>query len=1228
MRCALPALMLAVYALTLFCSASLLFIIEPMAGKMMLPLLGGTPAVWNTCMVFYQAVLLIGYAYAHWTILWLGPRSQARLQLAILLLPFASIIVNGLFYSGMLAPNENLILGNESNPIPALLLVLTLSIGLPMFVVCTSAPLLQRWFSSTNHPAARDPYFLYGASNLGSMLALIGYPLVIEPNLTLWGQQVLCVSLFTLLAGLVTLCAVLMWNSESAGETGKQQAPSQAPLSNREFSEAIQTDPYAIRKGKAFQLATTTSSHSETSDRPVDWPRRLRWLALSLVPSSLMLGVTTYITTDIAAIPLLWVLPLTLYLISFILVFAKIDPLYQSIAVVTGLGGLTGLLCWYGLPAVITNNENLLLFAQIAGAGIILASLRLLWLRDYQLIHRAMVMILPLLMLLLIFVMQSGTKLPRIEYSIALHCAMLFVASMVCHGELARDRPAPSHLTEFFLMMSFGGVVGGLFNALFAPVAFNSLAEYPLMMAVCCLLVPPLGTSTSHALWARVADISLAVVFVLVGGLLLWLRYQDGDMPSLEPLQGSAWMWGVAAIVLGGLIGGYATWKGWGTPPPDDPRVPADTKTDRVLDLVLPATLMVLVLGLFWGLGADPVLRRIRGFADMWGVPAEQVYAILRFGLPAVLCYTFVERSVRFGLGVGVILLVFGFSALIDDPPMYQERSFFGVLRVESSRVRVNERTVTDQEGRERKLFLSLPVNRLVHGTTLHGKQFTGKMRELLDRYILSEADDVQMLRELPLTYYHRSGPVGSIFKAYNTDPKRPIAVIGLGTGTMACYGLPGQTLDFYDIDPVVVDIAFDTNEYFTFVEDAAARGVDISLILGDARLTFAPKGEKVRLRPLHRRKGQPLPERQFGAPVTEDFRYGLIVVDAFSSDAIPVHLITRQAVKMYFDRLLEGGVLMMHISNRHLDLQPVLANIAADLGVVGYIMSDNDEEAPGKSRSSWVALVRDKKDLDKVFYVPRWQHDSGQLGLLGVALMPATSAGLMANSGLSLAFQKLAEQQTELAFLEQRLRTPRKDWWNRTFSNAATEAFTDSRIDRSGTANLPDDPRWMRGDWVPLDQPDLLEAQAAEAEKEIEELETQIAGLKPALEMARQRYKEVETPLLDIRKQLREMREQLDNPTALLTEGIGGNKEATLKRIDELKKRLNEQLEREQKLSPRLEEVRGPYEWLERLDTALQSRLKRAQNIVNDLPSKQAMARRVGVWTDDYSNILSVFTR
>src|SRR4051812_33543250 len=229
--------MLAVFALTLFGSATLLFLVEPMVGKMILPLLGGTPAVWNTCMVFFQAILLAGYAYAHATTAWLGARKQAVLHLAVLLLPLL------FFLQGPLFVNRSLIAGGEENPIPALLLLLLVSVGMPLFVVCTSAPLLQKWFASTNHPAARDPYFLYGASNLGSIAMLIGYPFLVEPYLTLRNQQLFWVIGYGVLTALVACCAYLMWTSRPAGEpaaapsTPEPPAP-QAPVPDSR-SEAV-----------------------------------------------------------------------------------------------------------------------------------------------------------------------------------------------------------------------------------------------------------------------------------------------------------------------------------------------------------------------------------------------------------------------------------------------------------------------------------------------------------------------------------------------------------------------------------------------------------------------------------------------------------------------------------------------------------------------------------------------------------------------------------------------------------------------------------------------------------------------------------------------------------------------------------------------------------------------------------------------------------------------------
>jgi spermidine synthase len=936
--------MLGVFAFTLFCSASLLFLVEPMAGKMMLPLLGGTPAVWNTCMVFFQAVLLAGYAYAHASTAWLGPRKQAALHIAVLGLPLAFFAFNG-----PLAVNGELIAGRESNPIPALLLVLTLSVGVPMFVVCTSAPLLQRWFASTDHPAAADPYFLYGASNLGSMLALVGYPVLVEPYLTLRGQRVDWAVGYAGLTLLTALCAVLMWKARPAPVLAAPQHVPQTP----EVLHAIKTE----------------ARDQKRDARPVTWLRRMRWVALAIVPSSLMLGATTYITTDIAAIPLLWVLPLALYLLTFIIVFARMSPRTQQVVTIVGIDLLTLLWIWW---AQYLFEGEVLAVVRRASLALLLLSFLVLLIRGPDPMHRFMTLIMPLLVLLSVVVMLSEFRVVTLMPRVALHLLTLFVVSMVCHGELARDRPAPSHLTEYFLWMSFGGVVGGLFNGLLAPLVFNGIVEYHLMMVVACLLLPPLALSR-EAGWARLADLVLAGVFTATGLILLWLRGRD-LLPGLGALEEGGWKW-TAGALLGGLVcGGVAAWQGWGSPPAAEGTQARGHWLDRLLDVALPAALLVLVLGLYWGLKASGVRDWVDDLAGWIDLDPYTVAVVLTFSLPAVLCFSFVERPLRFALGVGAILFAGGFSHLVRDSVVYQARSFFGVLRV--------KRFAEFKDG------YRYPFAYLDHGTTTHGKQF-------LD----------PSLRHIPLSYFHRTGPVGRVMQACNTDPARAVAVIGLGTGTLACYAHRGQTFDFFDIDPVVVDIAFDTNEYFTFVEDAERRGANVNLILGDARLTFDPASriDHARLMPLHQRKGKQAPGRSFRPDLSRDQKYGLIVVDAFSSDAIPIHLITREAVAIYRDRLLDDGVLCMHISNRYLDLQPVLANIVEELGLVGYHLSDDDEAPVAKLLSHWVVIARKKEHLEKVLFPPRWQRSEAQQALLAAALWPA-QAGTALGTSVALA--------------------------------------------------------------------------------------------------------------------------------------------------------------------------------------------------------------------------------
>ena len=380
----------ACFAVTLFVSACLLFLVQPMVAKMILPLLGGTPAVWNTCMVFFQAALLAAYAYAHAAPAWLGTRRQTLSHLGLVALPFLVLPVAVTGWEPAAG----------GNPIPWLLALLAVTAGLPFFVVATSAPLLQRWFAGTSDPAADDPYFLYAASNLGSMTALLAYPIFVEPALPLAVQSRLWTAGYAVLGGLIALCAALAW----------RQGPKGAE----------------VRQLDATPDKTTS----------LNMGRRLRWAALAFVPSSLMLGVTTYLTTDVAAIPLLWVLPLVLYLLSFVVVFSRLGVF----------------------------------------------------------VHGVMVLLLPVMIVLLLVPALANLDM-TIVAMLALQLGAFFVAAMVCHGELALTRPPVRFLTEYFLWISVGGMLGGAFNALLAPWLFDRVVEYPLFIVLVCFLRPSLGAA-------------------------------------------------------------------------------------------------------------------------------------------------------------------------------------------------------------------------------------------------------------------------------------------------------------------------------------------------------------------------------------------------------------------------------------------------------------------------------------------------------------------------------------------------------------------------------------------------------------------------------------------------------------------------------------------------------------------------------------------------------------
>ncbi len=365
------------FAITLILSAFLLFSVQPLFSKMVLPLLGGSPGVWNTAMVFFQAMLLGGYAYAHLSTKFLQPRTQAVLHVA--LLAFCIVVLPIAIPESWAHPPAT------ENPIPWMLGLMAVAVGAPFFVLAGTAPMLQRWFSTTDHPDAHNPYFLYAASNFGSMAALISYPLVIEPLLGLQQQS------HYWMYGFITLIALI----------------AVAGLQARKIPAPLAFDPH--------QPANSTVPTNRM---------RLIWLALAFIPSSLMLGVTTYVTTDVASAPLLWVIPLALYLLTFIIVFSR----FTTLSVRRAYG-------WQSVAVTLV---------------------ALLFIRDPFMVKAV---------------------------NASLHLVTFFFCALTCHLALAHRRPTPQYLTEFYLIMSLGGVLGGVFNSLLAPYLFILPLEYTLVLA-------------------------------------------------------------------------------------------------------------------------------------------------------------------------------------------------------------------------------------------------------------------------------------------------------------------------------------------------------------------------------------------------------------------------------------------------------------------------------------------------------------------------------------------------------------------------------------------------------------------------------------------------------------------------------------------------------------------------------------------------------------------------
>ncbi len=687
----------------LLANAFLLFLVQPMFAKAVLPVLGGAPAVWTACLLFFQSALLAGYAYVH-AVRRLSLGWQVALHVAVLAVPLVVLPLHLPAWNG---------LSPAHHPVAWLVVVMALSVGLPFFVLSTTAPMLQGWFAATRHASAADPYFLYVASNIGSLTGLLAYPVLIEPTLSLQRQTGLWAAAYVVGATLVAICAAI-----------------------------------------AFRHHAATVDAAPTSSERVSGLRRLRWTALSFMPASLMMAVTSYLSTDVAAVPLLWVVPLALYLVTFVVAFSRRgDRVSAAVA------------------------------------------------------HRLPIVLLPLVLLI---ATRGGVPL---WFMLPMHLAAFTGLALVCHAQLARDRPPTAQLTAFYLAIAAGGTLAGAFNAVVAPRLFTDVSEYPLVIGAACLM---------QASGRRLREV-LTTPRLLARPLL------------------------AAAIAVGGLAIGSALRLGPGE--------------------------MLAMLG---------------------------VSALVAFGTR--------RDPARFALSV-VLLLLAGASipGAAWGRVVEAERTFFGVYRVSLD---------------ERARFISL-----FHGTTLHGRQVFG------DRD--PEAK----------TYYHPRSPIGRVLDARASRQDLAVGVVGLGVGSLAAYARPGHTWTFYEIDPAVERIARNT-QYFGYLDRCGAR---CRVVVGDARLSLAG----------------------------ETGRFDVLVLDAFSSDAIPVHLLTKEAVAVYLDRLQTDGVIALHISNRHIALRPVLARLARDHGLVAFgsvdHVSTTDEAEHGYSTSDWVVMARAPEATDRVVVAERW---------------------------------------------------------------------------------------------------------------------------------------------------------------------------------------------------------------------------------------------------------------
>ena len=657
------------YGTAIFLASCLLFLVEPMAGKWLVPRLGGSAAVWTTCLVFFQTALLLGYLCAHWLSTRLRPRTQ-------------SVIYGGLLLAGLVQGSAGFRPGLQAStvhPILSAFWLLTALIGCPFLALSATSPLLQAWYArGCARPDASGglapPFRLFALSNFGSLLVLVLYPWLIEPRFSLPEQG------RAWLAGLVLLVLVL------AGIVLRGGNP-ESPL--RPEADLAET-----------RAAATPRPSAGT---------RLLWLLLAACASWLLCSVTSFLTRNIAAIPLLWIIPLVAYLLSFVVAFQgeRYYPRRTVLVVLAIVLGAMGYLLHEDLTKVPQFMEK--------------------WLPSYY----------------------------SPQVAIPFFCASLFLACLFCHAEVYRRRPAPQYATSFYLSIAAGGALGAMLVGVVAPLVFSS-------------------------------DPDLAIGLLLTATLALAVSWRQG-----------------------------LVWRG----------------------LWLAASLSTL---------ASLVMQ---------------------------------ARNYR-------------------HETIFRARNFYGTLRV-------TEDLSAEENGPSRFLY---------NGIITHGSQFYGNS-----------------MRTTPTSYYSRDSGVGlALDRCCGSRPRR-VGLIGLGAGTLAAYGRPGDVFRFYEINPLVEPIA---RTFFTYLHDSAA---SIQVVPGDARVSLA---------------GEP-PQG-----------YDVLVVDAFSGDAIPVHLLTREAFQLYQRHLRPGGILAVHVSNRYLDLVPVVRQQAQYAGLPALLVNTEDDDDVESYGSVWVLVTANRDFL------------------------------------------------------------------------------------------------------------------------------------------------------------------------------------------------------------------------------------------------------------------------